>query len=285
MTAAPRATIQSLGRALRLLQHFSASNPEWSVGELAAATGLPKGTVSKILATFQEHGYLFQDPVTRRYRLGPAFLVAGRVAEAGLDVARLAVPLLQRVTAASGETSVLMLRAGWRSVCAAKVDSPHPVRMAAEVGRFASLHSGASNKPILAYLPAEDIDAYLRSPYFVRRGPRTITDREHLLANLAEIRRRGYAESDSEVEVDIQAFGAAVFDNLGHVTGAISIVGPRERLAQRPVDAMVAAVQAAARELSRLLGWQGPWPAPWPPAPPARRVAAGLHRTPPDRSL
>ncbi|EKP95630.1 IclR family transcriptional regulator [Thermaerobacter subterraneus] len=274
MRAAPRSTIQSLGRALRLLQQFSPSHPEWSVGELAAAAGLPKGTVSKILATFQEHGYLIQDPVTRRYRLGPALLVAGRMAENGLDIARLALPLLRRVTEASGETSILMVQAGWRSICLAKVDSPHPVRMAAEVGRFASLHSGASNKPILAYLPEEAIDAYLRSPYFVRRGPRTITDREQLLANLAEIRRRGYSESDSEVEVDIQAFGAAVFDAYGWVTGAISIAGPRQRLAHRPASAMVAAVQDAARELSRLLGWQGTWPAPWPPARPGQRRRA-----------
>ena len=253
-----------------MLQQFSASAPEWGVGELAAATGLPKGTISKILATFQEHGYVLQDPVTRRYRLGPAFLVAGRIAEAGLDVARLAVPLLRRVTQISGETSVLMVRAGWRSLCAAKVDSPHPVRMAAEVGRYASLHSGASNKPILAHMPEAEIMAYLDSPYFIRRGPRTITDRHQLLANLAAIRERGYAESDSEVEPDIQAYGAAVFDASGRVVGAVSVVGPRQRLARQPAGTLVAAVQAAARELSRQLGWQGAWPAPWPPAPGAQ---------------
>lgn len=245
---------------MRLLQQFSASHREWSVGELAGATGLPKATVSKILATFQEHGYLVQDPASRRYRLGPAFLVAGRLAEAGIDVARLAGPLLRRVTEISGETSVLMLRAGWRSICAAKVDSPHPVRMAAEVGRYASLHSGASNKPILAHMSQEEIEAYLDSPYFVRRGPRTITDRDQLLENLAAIRRHGYAESDSEVEPDIQAFGAAVFDATGTVIGAISVVGPRPRLQRLPAATIIAAVQEAARDLTRQLGWRGPWP-------------------------
>lgn len=232
--------------------------------------------MSKILATFQEHGYLVQDPASRRYRLGPAFLVAGRVAEAGLDVARLAGPFLRRVTEVSGETSVLMLRAGWRSICAAKVDSPHPVRMAAEVGRYASLHSGASNKPILAHMSEEEIEAYLDSPYFVRRGPRTITDRRQLLENLAAIRRNGYAESDSEVEPDIQAYGAAVFDATGTVIGAISAVGPRERLARLPAASIIAAVQEAARGLTRQLGWQGPWPPPRPRS--SGRAAATRHR-------
>lgn len=274
---AGRTTIQSLAKALRILQQFSASRLEWSVGELAAATGLPKATVSKILATFQDHGYLVQDPASRRYRLGPAFLVASRVAEAGLDVARLAGPFLRRVTEVSGETSVLMLRAGWRSICAAKVDSPHPVRMAAEVGRYASLHSGASNKPILAHMSEEEIRAYLDSPYFVRRGPRTITDRQQLLENLAAIRRNGYAESDSEVEPDIQAYGAAVFDATGTVIGAISAVGPRERMQRLPAATVIAAVKEAARDLSRRLGWQGPWPPPAPRSRPGRRGAAARH--------
>lgn len=255
----PRAQVGSLAKALRLLQCFTETRPEWSVSELALATGMAKGSVSKILGTFLEHGHVVQDRESRRYRLGPALLAAGRVAAGRLDVAETAAPILADLAEATGETSILMLRAGWRSVCAARHESRHPVRMAAEVGRYASLHSGASNKPILAFMTEAEIDEYLRSPYFVRRGPRSIDDRELLLRHLAEIRRQGVAESESEVEVDIHACGAPVFDVTGTVIGAVSVAGPAQRLVPRARE-LRAHVREAARRLSERLGWHGPWP-------------------------
>ncbi|MDI3270227.1 MAG: IclR family transcriptional regulator [Bacillota bacterium] len=258
-------TVASLGKALDLLQLFTPSRPEWSVKELSEVTGYPKGSISRMLATFVARGFLRQDPHTRRYRLGPAFLVATRLVHGHLDYGSLAEPVLQELAARTKETAIWMVRVGWRSLCQATVESPFPVRMAAEVGRYASLHSGASNKPILAFMDAGEITEYLDSPYFVSRGPRTIVDAQKLWAHLADIRQKGYAESDSEVEPDIQAFGAPVFDAGGAVLGAVSVAGPCTRMSTHNPDEVIASVQRAAQSLSWQLGWRGPWPAPWRP--------------------
>lgn len=267
-----RAQVGSLARALTVLQQFTQARPEWGVAELAEALHASKGTVSKILATFLQYGYVTQDPLTRRYRLGPSMLAGGQVAAASMDVSKVALPVLREVTAATSETSIFMLRAGWRSVCAAKVDSPQPVRMAADVGRYASLHSGASNKPILAFMTDPEIDEYVASPYFVPRGPRSITDPDRLRAHLADIRAQGVAESESEVESDIHAVGAPVFDMHGVVAGAVSVAGPASRLRARYPEDTRDLIRAAARELTRRLGWQGEWP------PSERRAPAGRTR-------
>lgn len=258
MVSSARVQVGALARALEVLQRFTENHAEWAVGELAEAVGLPKGSVSKILNTFLASGFVAQDPHTRRYRLGPAILAAGRVATRSTDVTEVARPFLEGLQAQTGETAMLMLRAGWRSVLVAKVDSDRPVRMSAEVGRYASLHTGASNKPILAFMDHDEIEEYLASPFFVARGPKSIADRHLILEHLAEIRHRGFAVSESEVEEDVRAVGAPIFAVGGKVIGAVSIAGPANRLRDMPQDPVAAAVRKAAREISGNLGWLSP---------------------------
>ncbi|MDI3298576.1 MAG: IclR family transcriptional regulator [Bacillota bacterium] len=257
MSSSPTPPITSLARALRLLEQFTARQDEWGVRELALATGMSKATVSKVMATLRAYGYVVQDPLTRRYRLGPAFISGGRVAARRLNVVEAARPLLERLAAQTGETAVLMLRAGFRSVCVAIADAPRPIRVAATVGRYASLHAGASNKPILAFLGDEEIEEYLASPFFVPRGPRSIADPAAMRAHLAEIRRAGFATSESEVEPGVSACGAPVFASGGVVVGAVSVSGPSDRLTGEAMAEATGHVRRAAEELSRALGWRG----------------------------
>ncbi len=255
-----RVQVDSLGRALGLLRHFTADRPEWTVGDLSRATGISKGSVSKILATFLDAGFVVQDAETRHYRLGPAMLAAARVAAGGMNIGSVATPVLDALSAGTGETAMLVLRAGWRTVVVAKADSTKPVRMSAEIGRYASLHTGASNKPILAFMEPEEIDQYMASPYFVRRGPHTILDPTILRDHLAAIRRTGVAWSVAEVEEDVAAVGSPIFDASGRVVAAVSIAGPAVRIAAAPREPLEAAVREAAGEVSRLLGWMRSWP-------------------------
>ncbi|MBX5464466.1 MAG: IclR family transcriptional regulator [Clostridia bacterium] len=257
MSPSPTPPIGSLARALRLLEQFTARQDVWGVRELALATGMSKATVSKVMATLRAYGYVVQDPVSRRYRLGPAFISLGRVASRKLNVVGAARPLLERLAAETGETAVLMLRASMRSVCVATAEAPQPIRVAATVGRYASLHAGASNKPILAFLGDEEIEEYIASPFFVPRGPRSIAEAEALRAHLAEIRQRGFATSESEVEPGVSACGAPVFDAAGEVVGAVSITGPSDRLNGEAMAAAAGYVRRAAEDLSRALGWRG----------------------------
>ncbi|MDI3318017.1 MAG: IclR family transcriptional regulator [Bacillota bacterium] len=257
MSSSATPPIGSLARALQLLEQFTARQDEWGVRELALATGMSKATVSKVMATFRAHGYVVQDPLTRRYRLGPAFISGGRVAARRLNVVEAARPVLERLAGQTGETAVLMLRAGWRSVCVATAEAPRSsIRVAATVGRYASLHAGASNKPILAFLGDAEIEEYLASPFFVPRGPRSITEAGAMRAHLAEIRRTGVAFSSSEVEPGVSACGAPVFGPGGAVVGAVSVTGPADRLAGEAMAAAGVYVRQAAEELSRALGWR-----------------------------
>lgn len=260
MVTVARVQVDSLARALGLLRHFTAARPEWTVGDLARATGISKGSVSKILATFLDAGFVVQEAETRHYRLGPAVLAAAQVAAGTMNVGNVAAAVLDALSSATQETAMLVLRAGWRSVVVAKADSHKPVRMSAVIGRYASLHTGASNKPILAFMEPGEVDEYMASPYFVRRGPHTILDPQILRDHLAAIRRTGVAWSVAEVEEDVAAVGSAIFDATGRVVGAVSIAGPAVRIAATPREPLEEAVRQAAREVSRLLGWMKSWP-------------------------
>lgn len=264
----PRAQVGSLAKALGLLQRFSDDHAEWSVSALAEISGISKGSVSKILGTFLSAGFLVQDAATHRYRLGPAILAAGRVAERSTDVVAASDTPLRDLAQTTGETAALMLRSGWRTVLVAKVDSSQPIRMSAEVGKYASLHSGASNKPVLAFMGVDEVEAYLASPLFVRRGPRSKSDPLALQEDLKVIRATGVAWSEEEVEEGVAALGAPVFDGKGRVTGAVSIIGPASRMSLTSRERLSDAVKGAAMEITRLHGWLGPWPSD-PPSVPA----------------
>ena len=249
--------VRSVDKALQLIECFTLDATELSIGELASMTGMPKPTVVKLMATLRERGFVWQDQRSRRYRLGPALLATGVAAFQAMDIRLLAQTYMATLVEETEETAILMVRDGWRSLCVATVESPHPVRMRAAVGRYASLHAGASNKPILAFMTDGEIEAYLSSQWFVPRGPNSICDPEAMRRHLQSIRADGVAVSDYEVEAEVMAVGAPVFDARGTVIAALSVAGPRTRLGGLPLDKLKETVRRSADVLAQDLGYRG----------------------------
>src|SRR5262249_21432647 len=152
--AAQSPSIKILDKTLLLLGLFNAGTPEWGVTELAAHAGLPKSTVYRVLRVLLQHEFLAQDPHTRRFRLGLGALALGRRAYEGSELRRVALPVLNRVAALSGETVVLEVlnREHDRVVCVERAQRQSGLRLILEVGSTAPLHAGSSSKVLLAYL-------------------------------------------------------------------------------------------------------------------------------------
>jgi len=106
---AEQPSIKILDKALRILQMFSRDQPEWGVAALAREADMPKTTVYRILRMFQQHGFLVQDPVSRRFRLGLGILALGRQAYEGIELRRVAQPIMEQIAALSGETVFLQV--------------------------------------------------------------------------------------------------------------------------------------------------------------------------------
>jgi len=258
---------QAVDRAARLLTEVVHSPGAVTFTELAAATGLAKSTTSRLLLALERNGLVRRDEAGK-FRPGEVFVrFAWRGgAEAGLtDVAQ---PYLNRLGEATGETVNLGVERDGMVEQIAQVDSAYLIGATNWLGRPVPLHCAALGKVLLAYGTAKPPPGRLE-----RRTPKTITSRSALDADLAAVRRRGYAIIDGELEPGLVAVAAPVFRDGGVVVAALSVSGPATRLTADRVADVARRCVAEASALSAALGHRPQRSAPESPAPesPARK--------------
>ena len=249
---------QAVDRAAQLLKEVVHGPDPVTFTELTAATGLAKSTTSRLLMALERNGLVRRD-MHGRFRPGEMLVrYAWRGgAEAGLVA--VAQPFMDRLAALTGET----INIGVASRCMveqiAQVDSRFLIGGTNWVGLSVPLHCAALGKVLLAYHAAE-----LPPGRLEQRTARSITSRAALAEDLSQVRRRGYAITDAELEPGLVAVAAPVYGDETAVVAALSVSGPASRLTPDRVADVAAHCIAQAGALSAVLGYQ-----------PARRSLAG----------
>lgn len=250
--------VQSLDRALDVLEALADVDEGISLTQLTERLGLPLGTVHRLLASLAARGYAAQDKETRLYGPGPKLLeVAARAANnRRFNLSRLARPALQSLTEATGETSNLLVLQGEEGVYSEQVASPHLVRMFTEVGQRVPLYCTGGGKAILSGFSEERLDAYLATTRLTPFTAHTITSPAQMRAELQKARVDGFALDDEEREVGVCCVAAPIFDRLGRCVAALSISGPTTRLSRERAVELGPRVRAAADICSSQLGYR-----------------------------
>ncbi|GAB2461606.1 IclR family transcriptional regulator [Streptosporangium sandarakinum] len=218
--------VQSVDRALDVLEALAERGGEATLSEIAAGTGLPYGTIHRLLRALVDRGYVRQDE-GRRYALGGALLRLSGVAER--MVGTWAQPYLAKLVELSGETANLAVLEGDFVVYVAQVPSPRRLRMFAEVGRRVLPHSTAVGKVLMAARPDTEVASIVERTGMPRRTANTITDLPGMLAELERVRGRGYATDLGEEELGVHCLAVGVRDG-SRVVAAMSVSGPAERI-------------------------------------------------------
>ena len=240
--------VQSVERALKLLELVAQSARGSSLTELASRANLNISTCHHLLATLIKCGYIAKVPGRRTYAVGARVLHLGQAFVRQIDLPRLAEPLLARLNAATGEAVHLTVLQGDRVVTIAKIDARHPVRVdAGEIGSPEAPHATATGKALLVWLPEDHVRRLLAAHGMTRCTPATITSFDALVEEMRSIRRNGHALDLEEFQPGAVGIAAAVRDHAGAVIGAIGIAAPAFRAAEEPLAAMRDAVIDAAR--------------------------------------
>ena len=145
--------VKILDKALRVLMLFSPEQPEWGVSAVSREVGMSKSTVHRILRVLEQHAFVTQNAETKRFRLGLAGIELGRRAQAGMELRRVALPIMEQLSAMSGETVLLQVVSpeGDRVVCIERVQQRRGLRLILDVGSTAPLYAGCSSKVLLAF--------------------------------------------------------------------------------------------------------------------------------------
>ncbi|MCX5732896.1 MAG: IclR family transcriptional regulator [candidate division NC10 bacterium] len=247
-------TVQSVVRALTLLDALGDSRGEVGVAELSKRVGLHVSTAHRLLATLVVHGYARQNPDTGRYALGAKAFHLAESYLAQMDLRRVVRPGLERLGQETGETANLVVRDGREALYLDKVETPQSLRIFSRIGRRAPLHCTAVGKVILADKPKAEVDALLGHGPLEALTKHTVTSIPQLRRELLKIRGQGYALDREECEEGGCCIAAPLRNASCRVEAALSVSGPTLRLTPARLEELIPIVCRIAREVSAQLG-------------------------------
>lgn len=247
-------TVQSIGRALTLLEALGDSRGEVGIAELSKRVGLHVSTTHRLLATLVARGYARQSPETGRYALGAKALHLAESYLSQMDLRRIGRPVLEWLSQATGETANLVILDGHEALYLDKAEGPQSLRIFSRIGRRAPLSCTAVGKVLLAFRSAADLDT------LVGRGPlealtrHSITSVSQLRRELKKVRDQEFALDREECEESACCIAAPVRNARGETVAAVGISGPTLRLHARRIQELVPHVVQAGRQISEQLG-------------------------------
>jgi IclR family acetate operon transcriptional repressor len=198
------------------------------VSELAAHLDLPKSTVHNYLSTLVQEEYVVKNGSS--YHIGIRFLEYGAYARVQIDIYDIATPEVDELAASTGELANLMIEEHGRGSYLHRARGENAVQVEAHVGTRVPLHGTALGKAIMAHLPSERVDEIIEQHGLTASTPNTITDRETLDDELAQIREEGIAFDDEERLTGLRCVAAPILSTNDRILGAISVAGPSNRI-------------------------------------------------------
>ena len=214
--------VQSLDRAIVILG-IVATEDGMTLSEIARKADLPTSTVHRLLTTLQRRGMVGHDAASgswtvgvELFRIGSAYLRIRKLPEIGR-------PIIRDLGRDVDETVNLSMLDGHELVCVAQAESHAAVRAFFRLGRRLPMHASAAGKSILAACSDEARQEHLSALTLDRFTKNTHTTRKALLADVAEVARRGWAVDDEEHTLGMRCVAAPIFNEWGEPIGAVSV--------------------------------------------------------------
>ncbi len=249
--------VQSVERALDILEAFTYAEDELGVTELANKLDLHKNNVFRLLATLETRSYIEQDQKTGNYRLGIKIFEVASVFLHHLGLRRQARPILEELAGKSNETAYLAVIEGTDIVYILMHETTQTVRVMPRLGHRLPGYCTASGKVQLAYETEDRLRARFKDSPLRRFTPNTITDLDRLLEHLAEVARQGIAIDDEEMEEGVRCLAAPVRDYSHRVVAGVGLSGPVSRFSgERVQRELIPLVKEAGLKISQRLGYE-----------------------------
>ena len=242
----------ALVRGVRLLRLICVSEP-MRFSELQVHSGLPKGTLHRILTDLTGEGLISLDEPTQTYRGGLQLLEWANRLWADSNLRSLTHDLLEELADYSGETALLYVPADTAVVAIDSIESRESLRTAIGIGSQAPAWCSAPGKALLAWLEPPAQAEVLARCAITRFTPQTITDRDEILANLAQVRECGVGIDDEEHFAGIVAVAAPLLDYRGAPVAALGLSAPSFRVEAEQLELWKIKITEAASKASRRL--------------------------------
>lgn len=241
--------VKSATRALSILRHLG-ERPRSHV-DLSIALEIPKSSLTGLLGTMIDDGFVTYDTATRVYSLGPEVLLLAQRYLAGINVVSAGQTAVGEITRETGESTALVVRAGDDILVVAKQNSETPIRRSMQLGERAPMSITAAGRVFLAYMGEQE-----RKRIVATSLPETGLSPERverLDGHLREVRAGGVAYSREELLSGVTAMGLPVFDATGAVAACLSVSVPTSRFDEMLEERIAASLRRHASALTAAL--------------------------------
>ncbi|OEV04134.1 IclR family transcriptional regulator [Streptomyces oceani] len=249
--------VRSVSRAALILEHLAAATDGLTVTEVARIAGGSKSSTFSTLQTLESHGLVSSEGegTQRRYFLGLTLARYGELAVSRVSIRDIALPELRALTDETQMSSRVAKPEQGHAVIVGRVDAPGSVRFDLHMGQRELPHCSGLGKAVTAELDDDAVRRLLDSVGMPARTRKTVTDPERLLAQLADVRRRGYAVDDEEDADGVYCVGAVARNHRGECAGAISVTGLKLDVTEERIHELGELVRECAHRISARLGW------------------------------
>lgn len=233
-------------RALEILEYLKDNIGPQSVTEIANNLGFSTTIVHRLLATLKMQGFVFQDTQTRLYSLGTIFIEYANKLTTELPFASIIEPELLTLRNQTEETVGFYILNGYKRVCVLEYESRLEIRRSVGVGTIYPAYSGATGRSLISFLSSAIQQDYMKE-----------IEGEELEAfkeKVKETKQQGYAISYEEINENVTALSAPVFDQHDRLIGAISISGPMFRFQKEQIEKYVPLLLASTNRIKKVLG-------------------------------
>jgi len=235
-------------KALAVLSAFDRRTPRAGLTEIAASAGLPISTTHRLIGELVAWGGLVRQS-DGQYEIGPRLWALGLLAPVSRKLREVALPFMQDLAATTGENVHIAVRTGIHALYVERIAGTRSVAVVSRSGSELPLHATGVGKVLLAHADPETVGQALTR--LVRVTPYTVVDRPRMVRQLAEIRRRGWAETSEEMTIGTCSVAVPVLDSDQRVVAALGVVATSSR---RGLAKLVPMLQLASRGITRSAG-------------------------------
>ena len=240
-----KATVQSIDRALSIIEALAGEKEGLGVTEISTRVGLHKSTVHRLLSALGERGYVEQRS-GGAYRLGMKIVELSSLYLNQVELKTEAQPYLRRLLQLTKQPVHLSMLDGLEIVYIDKIETIHSIRMYSQIGRRSPALCTASGKALLSGLPDAELCERIRST----------TDPEALIKEVRLTRQRGWSRDDQEHEPGIRCIAAPIYDYRGNIIAAVSTAGLKQIITPARDEEIAGFVMDAALSISRRMGYR-----------------------------
>lgn len=248
--------IQSIDRALKILDLFDERTRELSITEISKKMSLHKSTVHSLLKTLQSHSYITQNEETGKYMLGLKLFERGNLVVSNLDLRSVARKHLEWLSDTTSLTVHLVILDGQEGVYIDKVEGSGVTVFYSKIGRRVPIHTSAVGKSLVSYKNTQELQKLLEGYQFTKRTQNSISSEEEFIKEIDQVREMGFAVDNEENEVGIVCISVPIKDYSGKSIAAVSMSTSAASATDETIADYVSLLKECTDRISRELGYE-----------------------------